>query len=242
MTKARANAFSGHRGLTLIELMVTFAIIAIVATAAAMSVAGISQSEISASAGKIVGAMRYLRHLAVVENRPYRLVIDMSGTDEKGEPVTAWWGEGLESTDPCVRYLPEHTEEGRERQKKIKEKLQALAMDEEEAEEIASEELSSAFAQQKSSILKPRTLPKSVAVTGVMTIHHPEPQVDGVASIHFFPQGNTERAYIWFGEATDDDEEPVPDLTVEVEGLMGRIRRHPEVLDEGTFKRELEEL
>ena len=94
----------------------------------------------------------------------------------------------------------------------------------------------SRFTKAKQSLLTPRKIPKSVKVTGVITANSSAVQVDGLAAIHFFPGGRAEKAFIWLGEASTDEEvETEPEFTLSLQSLMGRVSKHTEPLDESEF-------
>lgn len=207
-----------RRGLSLIELMVSIAVVVIVTSAVMLSLGGMKDAELSASAGKMRGAMRYLTNLAVVNSRPYRLVLDL----DSGK----YWGEVLLENDPCAWFLEEPDAEKRERAKEYRE-----AQDDDTT--IGSR---STFSESKESLLRPRKLPAGVHVTGVLTENMSEPKTSGLVAVHFFPSGRAERAYIWLGVGKADSEDGIEErLTLELKSLMGRVIQHNDVLAEARF-------
>ena len=76
---------SRRRGFTLIELIVVIAIGSILVGSVTVAIANIRTADLKSATGMMAGAMRYMYNLAVINNRPYRLVIDM---DE-----STFWGE-----------------------------------------------------------------------------------------------------------------------------------------------------
>ena len=220
------RALSGARGFTLIELIVSITIGLIVIGLITVSINNIRRADLKKSSGMMSSAMRYLYNLAVINNTPYRMVIDM----EKG----AFWGEALETDDPCNRYLPA---EGEEMSGSEAEGRMGVAgepgLDGEETAQAAD-----GYRKQKDNLLSERELPRGVVITGILTSHHRDAQREGRAAIHFFPGGYAERAYVWLGEQDSPEEEPEEMVTLDLDGLMGSVKRHNEVLDESSFIRE----
>jgi general secretion pathway protein H len=231
---------SNARGFTLIELGVSIVIIAMMATAVVVSVSNIRRADLKKSSGIMAGSMRYLYNLAVINRRPYRLVIDIG--DGK------FWGEELASNDPCDRYLPATDIDPRSKEEE-EERLRAKTstMGSKKKPRLGREEdeepPAPAFSKPKDNLLTTRELPRGVKVTGVLTSHHQEVQQEGAVAIHFFPGGYAEKAYIWMGysEGSDEDEAPEPEITVSLSALMGTVTKHAEVLDERDFFREQDE-
>ena len=79
-------------------------------------------------------------------------------------------------------------------------------------------------------IVRTGVLPEGVEIVAVMAQHHKEPVTEGQARILFFPEGISEKAFIWMsrGETVH---------TIEVSALQGRGVLHREELQ----SRELEE-
>jgi len=213
----------GHRkakGFTLIELVVSMAIGLLVISLVTMAITNIRRADLKASSGMMAGAMRYLYNLAVINNTPYRLVIDMD--------AGKFWGEEMDTDDPCKRYLPAPGEEllGGEEQR--------IGADEDAPP-------ATAYKKPKDNLLSERSLPRGIVVTGVLTSHHRDAQREGRAAIHFFPGGYAERAYVWLGEQDGPEAEPEEIVTLDLDGLMGHVKRHYEVLEESSFVRESDE-
>ena len=215
-------ALRGERGLTLIEIVVAVAVMAVIITVIAVSVGAIRRAELNQTASKLGAAMRTLYNMAIVNNRPYRLVIDL----EKGE----FWGESLADNDPCNWYLKSAADEA---ERKSKTRIVKTAFEDDEEMDTA---VRARFSKTKQSLLKPQMFPKGIRVTAVITDNLDQPQTEGLAAIHFFPGGRAERAYIWLGEvSSDEDGETEPEYTVAISGLMGRVTKHTEALDESQF-------
>ena len=204
--------------MTLIEVIVVIAVMAVVIGALAVSFGAFSDARLNSTAGTMRGAMRYLYNLAVVNNRPYRLVVDMDNR--------RYWGESLMENDPCKWFLEEPDEEKIRRSKDYA----TTGGDDERARTRSN------FVQSKESLLAPRDLPKGVHVTGVLTENLSDKVSAGMVGIHFFPSGRAEKAYIWLGVGEAESAKGIEErLTLDLEGLMGRVTKHSEALSESSF-------
>ena len=69
------------RGFTIVELLVTMAVILMITVAAAMSLGVLFRADLKTSGGQLSASVRYLYSLSVLNNQSYRLVIDMETGD-----------------------------------------------------------------------------------------------------------------------------------------------------------------
>lgn len=233
----------GQAGFTLIELTVVLALGAIMIASVTVAITQVRRADMKASSGMLGGAMRYLYNLAVINNTPYRLVIDI---DE-----SRFWGEEMSTDSPCARFLPDaedaEAEFGTEEERASAEKERRAEAEDAEPElrrvghkSRVNRDLApgSGFSKPKDNLLKERKLPTGIKFTGVLTSAHEGIKETGRVAIHFFPGGFAERAYVYFGEQDNADQDAVSEVTVELESLMGRVTRHFEVLDERDFAKE----
>ena len=211
------------------------AIGAILVGSMTVAITNIRKADLKAATGMMSAAMRYMYNLAVINNRPYRLVIDM---DE-----SQFWGEELQTDDPCGRFLPEGDPlaDASDREKELEES----GKDPEEGPrglDPRRRQVASAQTYQgaKDNLLSRRDLPRGIRVTGVMTTNHEGPRESGKVAIHFFPGGYADPAYVWLGEEEDPDEPAEPSVTLSLDSLMGRVTRHGEALEPSSFAKEME--
>ncbi|MCB9727312.1 MAG: prepilin-type N-terminal cleavage/methylation domain-containing protein [Deltaproteobacteria bacterium] len=234
---------SGQAGFTLIELAVTLTILVLVIGLVTMSIANIRRADLKASGGMLAAAMRYTYNLAVINGTPYRLVLDLN--------EGAFWGEELQTDDPCARYLPEEGEltgdgqdgdEDEDRPRRSPAAAEAGAVGPDGQPLPARDETARAMGYQrkKDNLLSKRTLPKGIKITGVITSHHSAEQTDGKVAIHFFPGGFAEKAWVWLGEQGNPEEDAKPEMTLALDGLMGHVSRSSTPLDPADFIKELE--
>ena len=207
-----------QRGMTLIELMVVIAIMAILIAAGAVGIAAIRGADIDATGKVVAGAMTYLSSRAVHDNKTYRLVIDMN--------ERRFWSEATNDDDPCSRYLPDEAEAG-------------VGADVDKAKEGPEGEEgecaeTGGFSQKKDALLQ-KGFEADTNVTQILTAHHTEPQTEGRAAIYFYPNGQAERALVWIGGK--DDDQPTgweTEITLELHSL-GAVTYHGNPVDERDF-------
>jgi general secretion pathway protein H len=216
-----------ERGLTLIELMVSIAIIVLMIGVGTIGIASIRGADVGTTANVLSGAMRYVASLAVNYNRTHRLIIDMDGR--------RFWTEAANDDDPCSRFLPDDADPPQPGA----EELEAMLVEDDEAEPVlgpdgepVAPKRPPSFAADESELLSGEFQPDT-NVTAVLTAHHDVPQTEGKVAIYFYPTGYTERAMVWVGEKLEDDTGAArwePALTLELHSL-GRITRYGRVVD-----------
>lgn len=209
-----------ERGMTLIELMVVMAIVAILMAIGAASLAAIRGADVDATGSILSGTMTYLSSRAVHDNKTYRLVIDMD--------QHKFWSETTNDEDPCSRFIPKDAEQG------LNPEEEAAARSKLTEEEEAAAAQDPSFVQKKDALLQ-RAFEPDTNVTGIITSHQSEPQSGGRAAIYFYPNGQTERALLWIGaKNTDEKTGWKPEITIELHSL-GTVTFHSVPVDVRDF-------
>jgi general secretion pathway protein H len=165
--KPRLNKASGF---TLIEVMVTIGILAALVAVGAPKLFRKDGNLKTAARGVIV-VVKEIRNRARLFNSTYRLAVRL----DKGEQ--SYWiekGNGPVLVDPA----------------KLKEQFENR---DRKAEEGAPPPL---FQMDKTMLKEPKKLPPNLKFSQVETSNMPEPMTEGVAYIHFFPQGMLEPSTI----------------------------------------------
>jgi general secretion pathway protein H len=218
------------QGFTLIEIMVAFAIVALISATAVAGLRSLRKADLRQSSTEISGAMRYLFDRASVTGKIHRIVIDME--------TRSYWAEVSDDRF----YIPREETEEQLREREDKEATE----DEEEAQkrERAAKEAESGkgsganssfdlsklevadfrpkrarFASFKDLALKPVKL-KKVRVRSVYTPRVTEPLTSGRAYVYFFPLGQTEPAIITLTDVDSDD----TIYSLVVHPITGRVR------------------
>lgn len=217
-------------GFTLIELGAVMAIVMVLIVAGVATLQNVRKADISTSAAKLSTAIRYLYDLAAVNNRTYRLVIDLE--------TRTYWGERVDASNLCdAAVLPSDEER----------KFGVRDRDDEEAEAARAGEPAGTEVEEevdrlgpdgrpkprvKDNLLSPRELPKGIRFLGVMTSHQDERTEEGQAEVYFFPSGYVERAFIYLER--DAEVYTVETLPLRGVGVIHATELDPrDLLDEG---------
>ncbi len=207
--KKRASNKRAESGLTLIELMVAIAIIAVMFVVAASELRHLFDVDLKSSANHIASMMRYLSNKAVTENLYVRAVYDFE--------TQSYWVE--QSPDPFL-IAPELKEAkfGQPDTKKTaKEKSEAKKQ---EAKKEISPEEPSAFVASESMVLKKTKLPSSVRFKDVYVDYVGNKKDSGQVYTYFFPDGYATGTIVHLQNADDDNDV----FSIELLSLSGRVR------------------
>ncbi len=205
-----------ERGLTLIELMVTIAVIAFVTTAVVLGSGAVVNSRMRGAATMISGAIRIAFTRASATSRPNRLAFDIDNSkvilEETSDNVLVHQGDatgGAEATTPEERDALAQAArilKGPQAPRARFSPVKALGLDDPDTS-------------------GGRSLGKGVKFRKVETGHSPEGQTSGRAYLYFWPGGQTERASIQLMPA--GAQRPEDGLSILVSPLTGRARTFP---------------
>lgn len=193
----RTHALSAQAGMTLIEMIIVLAIIAVIAAATAVSTGGMSNNAVRSAALHTSGAMRLTYGRAAINGIRYQFVIDLDDNSYR-----------VECSDDNVLIDPE-AEDGE-------------PQDEDEDDEADPFGLGAqvpSMADCSEPLLEQHTLRSGTQFARVLTTHHSEPVEEGQATIAFFPNGFVERSLIWI---SDEDGEAW--VTLVIDPMTGRVR------------------
>jgi general secretion pathway protein H len=211
--RALPRDVANERGLTLIELLVTITLIAVVTTGVIIGSGALTNSRMRGAAGMITGAVRIAFTRASATSRPNRLVFDI----DNGAVI-------LEETSDALTVKKDDTAGG----------AAAATQEEREAIETASRIVKGPQAPRAR--FRPvralgfddpdtsggRPIGKGVRFRKVETAHSPDGQMSGRAYLYFWPGGQTERASIQLSRTGSSDESD--GMTILVSALTGRVR------------------
>jgi general secretion pathway protein H len=229
---AARRAAGRERGLTLIELLVTIAVIAFVTTGIVVGSGAVTNSRMRGSAGMITGAIRIAFTRSSATARPNRLVFDI----DNGAVI-------LEETSDVLAVKKDDVAGG----------AAAATQEERDAIETASRILKGPQAPRAR--FRPvralgfddpdtsggRPLGQGVRFRKVETAHSPDGQTSGRAYLYFWPGGQTERAAIQLA-LKSNSEDLDSGMTILVSALTGRVRTvagaksMDPLRDDGTFQ------
>lgn len=202
-----------ERAYTLLEMMAVIAIVLIAGVAIVSGVSSVRKAGLSTAAARLAASVRYLYELSVLNNRSYRLVIDIEGGSFRGDVVVS----------PCkAGIMPSEEERKFDLSPFLQQSVQEISS--ERARGSDESEEGRMNRRPKENLLGRQVLPKGIRFAGVVTAHNEEPVESGEAEIFFFPDGYVEKALIYLqkGEET---------YTVETIPLKGIALVHTEEID-----------
>lgn len=227
---SRTNDFRHPQGgFTLIEVMIALGIAVLMVSVAIPAVSVISTVKRQSATSELSGTIRYLFDKAQLDHKYIRLTFDLDDgsyrAEEADNPV-ALSSEKLELSDGAVEE-PEPDED------------EALSAEEEE-ERIFGSNMTNLFEDQfewqgwynfkekmrrkivnysefTDEIIKPKKLPETVSIDGVVTTTLDGKATKGKVSIFIFPNGWIQPAVIYI---KDNDDEQV--WSIRIEPLSGR--------------------
>ena len=197
--RMRNNRF--QRGMTLMEVVVVIAVIGFIAVAMTAAVGGIFGARLDAGANKLSGMARYAYSRALLTGKVHRLVVDIEAGTYRLEEV--------EDKKACAVLNFGDDEEKEE------------TVDKDDPVALMAALTGTAI---KDNRVRTEKLDAGVQFTGVFTRHNSNIVEEGSESIHFFPDGTAEKAFVWL---TDENEI----FTVEITSLQGTGVVHDEELD-----------
>lgn len=181
--------------MTLIEIMVTLAIVGMILGITISQIGETFDSKVNQATSELAATIRYLYNKAASENLTMRIVFDL----EKQSYV-------VEATTDI--YLLESEEAKLERLKKEKEATSSLSKGGKTADGKAKTPVAKAeakFGGVDSHLLKPTQLPGGIFFKDIYTEHDSGPVDKGNATIYIFPSGYVERAIINFRNEEDSE-------------------------------------
>ena len=221
------------RGLTLVEITITLAIIAMAAAVIIPAVSGTSRAELRSKAGKVAGTVKATYDSAALEGRPYRIAFDfeqkvirveqgdesvpnrgvgglaalLSGAGA-GAGAGKGEGKGKKGEPLSLADLPPPPPE-------------ILALFGMAAPGKAGNESDSEGMAKFQNAGHDLELGEDVKLLDVWIEGHTKPAIEGTPYLRFFPHGYTENALVHLTDEGGDV------LTVKIEALTGRT----EILD-----------
>jgi general secretion pathway protein H len=218
------------QGFTLIEIMVVFAIAAMLVAGVVKGFRSLRKADLRESATNLSGAMRYLFDRASVTGKIHRIVIDMETRMYWAEVSDDRFYIPREETEEQLREregkeAEEDAEESKKQERAAKEPEGGKGSGTGSSFDLSKLEVAdfrpkrARFASFKDLALKPVKL-KKVRVRSVYTPRVTDPLTSGRAYVYFFPLGQTEPAIITLGDVDSDD----TIYSLVVHPITGRVR------------------
>ena len=224
-TRPRSSA----GGFTLIEVMIVFAIVALLAGASVQGFRSLRKADLREASTQLSGAMRYLFDRASTTGKMHRLVIDMETGTYWAEVSDDRFFIPREETEQDMRKreekeAAEDDEDAKKRKQAAKEAESGKGPASGSSFDLSKLEVGdfrpkrARFASFKELALKPGRL-KKTKVVSVYTPRVTEPLTSGRAYVYFFPLGQTEPAII-----TMSDRGGEAIFSLVVHPITGRVR------------------
>ncbi|HZI09267.1 MAG TPA: prepilin-type N-terminal cleavage/methylation domain-containing protein [Myxococcus sp.] len=229
-----------QRGLTLIEISIAIIIVALLFSAAVMGIGSITGAKARGSAGELAGTIRSLYDSAALRGKTCRMVFEIPDPKSEDEP-TKYHAECAEAGVTTARDRDTALrEQNREREQEARRGgtaapgeqrrnyLVSSGSDLPSAQELLEGEKSrvesaARFSSFTSEEVPVRELPPDVKVS-VWTRQQREPVESGVAYLYFFPQGYTEKAFVFVRQGDNV-------WTLDVQPLTGKVQIANEALE-----------
>ncbi len=211
----RARSQRRRRGLTLVETLITIAIIAIMSGAAFFGMGAVSTARLKRGATQVCGWVRLAYAHALSTSRTVRLVFDFEARTITMEETSQHHliQHGVSGGAAAATDLEQQAQEQGERIQ------QGPVAPRAEFSEVKGE---------KSGIFKysddTLTLPNGIGFWKVEAEHQDQPAVDGRAYLYFSPSGQTENAAIQVRVSNSDESLESNYLTIMVAPLTGRTQ------------------
>ena len=225
-----------ERGLTLIEVSISLGIAAVLFAAVTLSVGAITGAKAKSSAAELAGVIRSLYDTAALSGKTCRLVFELA--DPKSEEGTSSYRAECAAGNVTTSRDREELLRGESRSREDKKRGAARTdsrrnysrgsngepgLDELMAQEEERVENAARFSEYTAEQIKPRELPGDVTLS-VWTRQQREPVEKGVAYLYFFPQGYTEKAYVYVRQGSNV-------WTLSIAPLTGKVSIAGEALE-----------
>jgi general secretion pathway protein H len=214
-------------GITLVEILIVIALVAVAASGASFAVGALTRTRLRSASVKVLAASRFAYNRAVSHGNTVRVVLDFDGgkfgvEEAHGRVVLA-------------RNDDQTREELDEDEASVDPWEAARARLEQPAEKtFGSSPWGPVIGRDGSprKRLQVRPLPDGVRLLRLIVPHEPEPREDGKGAIYFFPGGRTEHAVVQLSDPSDTV------YSIEIHPLTGRGKIHdyafePEPLEDG---------
>ncbi len=216
-TAARHWTRRAQRGFTVVELLVVIAILAVMAGGGIYLLGMITHSHLKDEATRMATAMRYTSDQAGLNNRQYRMIIDLDSqeyyTEVTEEEVVL--EDALDDIDD--RYdeglLPEEVREMEEQRRS-----QRGSMFREEEDDPFGISQRTGYQRAEESQVEPRELDNNIIIERVRVETRSSPVTEGRVAIHYFPSGLQQQAKVVFRDPSSEMR-----YTLITEPLTGRV-------------------
>ena len=212
--------------MTLIELSIALAIVAVLFSAVVMTAGALTGTKAKSSAAELAGVIRSVYDSAGLRGKTCRLVFQLPTAKQEG-PVK-YWAECAAGNVTTSRARDDLLQQDRQKLAELASRPQPSSptarppssstyqpnFQDLMAQERDRVEAAARFSVYTAPEITPRQLPSAVKLS-VWTKHQREAVLSGIAYLYFFPQGFTEKAMIFVGQGNNV-------WTISVQPLTGK--------------------
>ncbi len=203
------------RGMTLVEVLVVVVIVALISGSMIAGSGQLGGARLKRASAMIVGAVRAAFTRSTAVSKSVRLAFDLDhhtvNLEEADQPMLVQRADESLGADPATEAQKQAYEEGQR-------VLAGLVVPRPKFKPAKA----AGFEREGQGAGRP--LGRGIVFKQVQTAHDDTPKSEGVAYLHFWPGGQTERATIQIkGEKGDD----ASGLTLIVSPLTGKVSVHP---------------
>ena len=206
------------RGFTAVELLVVIAIMAIMAGGGVYLMGMLTHGQLKDEAMHMATTIRYTSDVAGLNNRQYRMIIDLENNEyhtevTEDDVILKAAFDDLDSRYDDEGMLPEEVRELEERRAG-----QRSEMYREEEDDPFGISRRTGFQRPEDSQLEPRELHQDIIIESVRVENRTRPITQGKVAIYFFPNGLQQQAKIVLRDTTSEMR-----YTLVTEPLTGRV-------------------
>ena len=210
----RRTSLHSPKGMTLTEILIVLAIVGGLLTAGLSMMGVMTQGQLRKEAMRMTSTIQYAYNQAALNNRPYRLVIDLETQEYYTEVSDRRVVVSAVQEDYDQGLLPE---EARLMQEARRQRRNEFFREEEDDPFGMSRRVG--FQRAEDAVISPRTLGNGIRFESVLTDNFRNPVREGKVAIHFFPNGFQQQAQVVLV-----DPDSGAKFTLITEPLTGRVR------------------
>ena len=206
--------------MTLVELMVTLAIVTTLMGAGMYSMGLVGRSDLKSEAMRLTSSIKYTWNRAAMNNAQYRMVFQLDGnsyhTEVTDAPVVS---KKRASEEESERFLSEEARRAQEQDEQ-----QNSLFDEEESDPF-NVNRKTTYKKVEDDALESHTLPDGMVIERVIPCDREEVITRGKAAIRFYPNGFQEPVIVVMRSGKDTY------FSLKTEPLTGRVKLYSKKLE-----------
>ncbi len=206
------------RGMTLIELMVVLTIVAMMAGGGVYMVSLLTHGQLKDEAMRFASVTKYTYNQAALNNRQYRLVIDLD-TQEYYTEVTDAAVVVDHTSDEAQDAFDEGMLPDELRRQEEEQRRERSGMFREEEDDPFGMSRRTGYQRAEDAVVEPRELRHNIEFERVNVEGRSRAVTSGRVAIHFFANGMQQQAQVVMVDPSSDAA-----FTLETEPLTGRVR------------------